>query len=463
MSPAQQPGPDHPVSLEAPASIAIVGAGPLGLEAALYGKFLGYKVTVLERGEVADNVADWQHVTMFTPFSMLHSSLARQAIETQDSAHGFPDNDDLISGATWRDTYLKPLAHSDLLRRSIQTHCEVISIARSRFRKQREIGSTRRLESAFTVVWRDGEGRETADEFDFVIDASGSYGNVSGLGPGGSRLPGEDHLRSQMTTESTLANRLFLKVPDFSASLDWDQQRVLVLGDGFSAATSIQSLMDRSPSQLIWLSDRAVGPEGPLPPLPNDPLPAREKLSLQVNGLAQQFRRQQLEPERTGVQFVSHSSLVALHWDPSSSEFQATVRTWQDVDWDAVDEGFEEPDDQEVIIPVDRVIANIGYRPDLSITRELQVHLCYATEGPMALAKGLAAGPQDCMATSASGSESIATTEPRFFVIGIKSYGRLSHFLYRTGLDQVRDVYRWIVGRQDLDLYQRHSAGNVPS
>ena len=50
---------------------------------------------------------------------------------------------------------------------------------------------------------------------------------------------------------------------------------------------------------------------------------------------------------------------------------------------------------------VDRVLAHVGYRPDTALTAELQVHYCYATEGPMKLAAALMAaggGGGDCLA-----------------------------------------------------------------
>ncbi|MEC9117285.1 MAG: FAD-dependent oxidoreductase, partial [Planctomycetota bacterium] len=34
------------MAIDTPATIAILGAGPIGLEAALYARFLGYEVTV---------------------------------------------------------------------------------------------------------------------------------------------------------------------------------------------------------------------------------------------------------------------------------------------------------------------------------------------------------------------------------------------------------------------------------
>ena len=70
-----------------------------------------------------------------------------------------------------------------------------------------------------------------------------------------------------------------------------------------------------------------------------------------------------------------------------------------------------------------------GYRPDTSIHRELQVHLCYATEGPMKLAAALLGEDSngDCLARS--------------------------DFLLQTGIEQVRDIFRLVERDEDLDLY----------
>ena len=63
-----------------PATIAILGAGPIGLEAALYARYLGYSVQVYERHEVAGHVKRWGHIRMFTPFQMNCSSLGLAAL-----------------------------------------------------------------------------------------------------------------------------------------------------------------------------------------------------------------------------------------------------------------------------------------------------------------------------------------------------------------------------------------------
>src|SRR5262245_66005429 len=45
--------------------LLVIGAGPVGLEAALHALKLGYGVRVLERGRVGGNILDWGHVRMF--------------------------------------------------------------------------------------------------------------------------------------------------------------------------------------------------------------------------------------------------------------------------------------------------------------------------------------------------------------------------------------------------------------
>ncbi len=94
-------------------------------------------------------------------------------------------------------------------------------------------------------------------------------------------------------------------------------------------------------------------------------------------------------------------------------------------------------------IDVDHVIACTGFRPDHSLARELQLHLCWGSEGPMKLAAALlsASGSGgDCMAQPEQGAETLKNPEPRFFVLGNKSYGRRSDFLLQVGHKQVRDA-----------------------
>jgi hypothetical protein len=105
-------------------------------------------------------------------------------------------------------------------------------------------------------------------------------------------------------------------------------------------------------------------------------------------------------------------------------------------------------------VVVDLVVAQTGFRPDPSFHRELQVHRCYASEAPMALAAALlGAGSGDCMSQTSPGPEVLRTSEPGFFLLGNKSYGRNPAFLLRVGREQIRDVYGLVLGDPALDLY----------
>ena len=63
--------------------IAVLGAGPIGLEAALYARSLKYPVAVYERGRVGEHIQRWGHVRLFSPFGMNSTSLGRAAIEAE--------------------------------------------------------------------------------------------------------------------------------------------------------------------------------------------------------------------------------------------------------------------------------------------------------------------------------------------------------------------------------------------
>ena len=94
---------------------------------------------------------------------------------------------------------------------------------------------------------------------------------------------------------------------------------------------------------------------------------------------------------------------------------------------------------EEVV--VDQIIAATGYRPDLSLARELQVQTCWATEGTYPLAASLLGeSGGDCLAVPAFGADTLKHPEPGYFALGMKSYGRTPDFLIQTGRAQVESL-----------------------
>ena len=98
---------------EPPPRVAILGAGPIGLETALYARYLGYEVAVFEKGEVAQNVLRWGHIRMFSPFHLNRSSLGLAALQAQDEKFQPPGDDQLLTGKQYAERYLLPLAKSE--------------------------------------------------------------------------------------------------------------------------------------------------------------------------------------------------------------------------------------------------------------------------------------------------------------------------------------------------------------
>src|SRR5438046_4712425 len=90
--------------------IAILGAGPVGLEAALYARTLGFPVTVYERGQVGEHLRRWGHVRLFSPFGMNVTPLGRAAILAEQADHTFPADSECITGQQHLAAYLDPLA-----------------------------------------------------------------------------------------------------------------------------------------------------------------------------------------------------------------------------------------------------------------------------------------------------------------------------------------------------------------
>jgi len=57
--------------------VIVIGAGTMGLEAALLAATRGHDVTVLEQGEVGDAIRRWGPTRCFSPFAMNVSARAR--------------------------------------------------------------------------------------------------------------------------------------------------------------------------------------------------------------------------------------------------------------------------------------------------------------------------------------------------------------------------------------------------
>jgi threonine dehydrogenase-like Zn-dependent dehydrogenase len=153
------------MAIDTPARLAVLGAGPLGLEAALYARFLGYGVVIYERGEVAASVRAWSDERMDAPFGQNSTTLGIAAIEAQDDAYLPPGSNEMLTGREWLDRYLLPLAQTDLLADHLRLHTTVVSI-----------GSTETDDGdlMLSVLSRNAAGQEQSELFDGILDCTGT-------------------------------------------------------------------------------------------------------------------------------------------------------------------------------------------------------------------------------------------------------------------------------------------------
>ena len=148
------------MAVDTPAKIAVLGAGPIGLEAALYARFLGYDVDLFDRGRVAENVLRWGHVRMFSPFAMNCTPLGLAALQAQDPSYEPPGEGDLLTGREYATRYLLPLSRTDLLADHLQLHTTVLSVSHEDLLKGELVGDPERADFDFRILSLDADGRE---------------------------------------------------------------------------------------------------------------------------------------------------------------------------------------------------------------------------------------------------------------------------------------------------------------
>jgi hypothetical protein len=405
------------MAVESPARIAILGAGPIGLEAALYARYLGYEVDLYERGRVAEHLLQWGHARLFTPFAASASPLGISALAAQDPNWNPPAADAFITGQELADRYCVPLAHSDLLTDSIHEQTEVLAVARDALRKQ-DLSGEERAESDFRLLLRSSAGAglpagERIAVAEVVIDATGTYGQHNWLGKGGIPAIGE----------LAAAPHIEYGLPDIlgRARDQYAHHHTLVVGSDPAAAsvvTALARLGHEAPfTRITWIAG-GVGEadSGPIRPIENDPWPERDQLIRSANHL--------IRGEVGHLTFWPATWIEQVIYHGSGRPFFVHLTGHHAVE-----------------IEVDRIIANVGYRPDSRIYDELQV-----------AEDEVQAAPTRWLAERSP--QALVTPEPDFYVLGAKSVGRESRFTISDGLRQIRQLFTIIGDRPELDLYE---------
>lgn len=382
--------------------IAILGAGPVGLEAALAAAEAGHPFTIYEAApEVGGNVRAWGHVRLFTPWDLDVSPRMRRRLPDA------PSGADCPTGAELADRLLAPLAALPEIAPNLRLGTRVLNVGREGLLKHEEIANGERAKRPFRILLTDGE-REWTERADVVIDATGTYGNPNRLGDAGIPAPGERALDGEIRRQ----------IPDFrKEAADWTGKTVLLAGAGHSAQTAVRELaalaQDAPETRVVWV---LRNPEPGWGSHESDPLPERARLAADAQALA--------SGASPAVEVRKGYAIEEL--SRPNGKIEAVLRNGA---------GSER-------VAVDRVLSLTGFVGDHEMYRQLQVHECYATCGPINLSAALlGAAAGDCLSQTSHGADTLKNPEPGFFILGIKSYGRNNTFLMRVGWDQVSEVF----------------------
>ena len=117
---------DSSATLDPPGSVAVIGGGALGVEAALYGRFLGYAVTLVEAKSIGSSAEPQRQDPLPALPDRCLSPLAISALATQhhqSSPQALP-----TTVGQWIDEGLVGVTKTDLLRGRVLCPSTVIAI-----------------------------------------------------------------------------------------------------------------------------------------------------------------------------------------------------------------------------------------------------------------------------------------------------------------------------------------------
>src|SRR5882724_5218388 len=174
-------------------TVAIVGAGPVGLAAAAHVLERGLTPIVLEAGPaVGDAVRQWGHVQLFSPWEYNIDIAAARLLAT--TGWNSPEPGQYPTGAEMVERYLEPLANNTALQPHIHTSSRVTGISRVGFDKMKTRG---REKAPFEIRYQNGQGPKVV-KADTIIDASGTWYSPNPAGANGLPAIGETQVSDRI-------------------------------------------------------------------------------------------------------------------------------------------------------------------------------------------------------------------------------------------------------------------------
>jgi len=385
--------------------LAVIGAGPIGLAAAIGAHGRGFDVTVFEAGEVGANPRSWGATRFFTPLSMNVTPRMTELLGSDA-----PPSDAILTGPEYAERVLRPLADREPLRGRVRTNTRVAAISRRGLARSDYAGHPLRAEKPFRVVTGDDE----VHEFDVVLDATGNTNIPLPFAVRGARnAPAIRTLGELDARKEQLRGK-----------------RVLVAGHGHSAANAL-AVLHEAGAEIIWAV--RTPNQRPCAEIANDPLPERQRVVEFANDLAQKIRVER----RASIDRVARTSVRAPSPEQGPQSELAGART--EVRATRGEDAYEVTLTGNRSVTVDAIVALTGYRPSSDFISELALEISPVTEGNARLWRATS-NITDCLCAPAVAPQDLSTGEANYFFIGARAYGRSRTFLLQTGFAQVETI-----------------------
>lgn len=385
--------------------VVVVGAGPVGLAAAVHLLARGQHALVLEAGAaVGAGIRRWGHVRMFSPWQYNLDAPSAALL----AAHGWvaPDPARFPTGHELIAHYLEPLAALPELAPRIRLGARVVAITRQGRDRMKDAG---REDAPFLVRYlQDGQEHEVLARA--VIDASGTLDTPNPLGAAGIPALGE----------RAAAGRIAYGMPEVLGGERgrYAGRRVLVVGSGHSAFNVLSDLValrqETSAGTVHW-AVRRPSLQRVLGGGENDQLVERGRLGLRIGRMVRQGE-------------------IRLHAGVHIDRIERTATGL--VAWSG----------ERALPEVDDIVGATGFRPDHGFLAELRLGLDPGTQSPTALAPLIDPNRHSCGTVRPHGAIELGHPDPGVYLVGMKSYGRAPTFLLLTGYEQVRSVVAAIAG-----------------
>lgn len=392
-------------------TIAIIGAGPVGLAAGAHALEQGLAPIIFEQGpEVGHTIRQWAHVKIFSTWEYNVDLACERLLAEIDWQR--PDADVLPTGGELVQHYIEPLGRETSLKQHIKLSCRVTAISRVGFDKLKTAG---RDNAKFEIRYiQDGKGQVAL--VDSVIDSSGTWTTHNPAGANG--LPAFGELESSQHISYTMPDVLGSKRAQFA------NKRVAVLGGGHSAVGTILdlvSLREQEPgTEITWLvrgkdTQRSFGGGE------NDQIEARGALGTKFKHLVE------------GGKIRIESGFYVTHISKQENGLSIGA--------ESIEKGKQ--------VMVDELVVATGFRPDYSFASELRIGLDSTLECPPILAPLIDPNVHSCGTVRPHGALELMQPEYGFYIAGMKSYGRAPTFLMITGYEQVRSIVADIIGDKE--------------